>query len=30
MEYSDLYDFNQFEDFVPGNPFEIKGSIKLK
>lgn len=30
MEYHDVYDFNQFEDFVPGEPFKIKGSIKLK
>jgi hypothetical protein len=30
MEYYDIYDFNKFEDFVPGEPFKIKGSIKLK
>lgn len=29
MEYNDTYDFNQFEDFVPGTPFNIRGSIKL-
>ena len=29
MEYSDVYDFNQYEDFVPGKPFVIKGTIKL-
>ena len=30
MHYLDYYDFNRFEDFVPGEPFTIKGSIKLK
>lgn len=30
MKYWDTYDFNLFEDFVPSNPFEIKGSIKLR
>jgi hypothetical protein len=30
MHYYDYYDFNRFEDFVPGEPFTIKGSIKLK
>ena len=29
MEYSDIYDFNEFENFVPGKPFNIKGSIKV-
>ena len=30
MEYSDTYDFNQFEGLVPGESFDIKGEIKLK
>ena len=30
MEYSDKYDFNQFEWGVPGKPFEIKGTITPK
>ena len=30
MEYRDIYDFNGFESFVPGEPFEIKGSIPLQ
>lgn len=25
-----LYDFDEYEDFVPGSPFLIKGSINLK
>lgn len=29
MRYRDTYDFNGFESFVPGEPFEIKGSIPL-
>lgn len=29
MEYVDNYDFNEFEQFVPGTPFKIKGKIKL-
>ena len=29
MNYWDVYDFNEFEDFVPGEPFKIKGSIDL-
>lgn len=29
MKYWDYYDFNRFEDFVPGRPFTIKGNIKL-
>ena len=29
MEYWDTYDFNMFENFVPGEPFKIKGSFKL-
>lgn len=30
MEYSDIYDFNEYEWGVPGKPFNIKGSIPLK
>lgn len=30
MDYIDYYDFNALEDFVPGTPYTIKGSIKLK
>ena len=30
MKYRDIYDFNQFEWLVPGVPFNIQGSIKLK
>lgn len=30
MEYSDIYDFNEYEWGVPGEPFNIKGSIPLK
>lgn len=26
--YNDTYDFNQFESFLPGKKFEIKGAIK--
>lgn len=29
MEYNDIYDFNGLEDFVPGEPFDIRGRIKL-
>lgn len=29
MYYSDQYDFNGFEPFVPGNPFRIRGYIDL-
>jgi hypothetical protein len=29
MQYSDPYDFDEFEDFVPGKPFMIKGVIDL-
>lgn len=29
MNYWDLYDFNEFEQFVPGKPFKIRGSIDL-
>ena len=29
MNYWDWYDFNDFENFVPGDPFKIKGSINL-
>ena len=29
MKYWDWYDFNEFENFVPGNPFKIQGSIDL-
>lgn len=30
MHYRDTYDFNQFEWGVPGIPFNIRGTIKLK
>ena len=30
MNYRDIYDFNQFEPFVPGEPFNFKGTIPLK
>ena len=30
MKYWDWYDFNEFEDFVPGKPYKIQGSIDLK
>jgi hypothetical protein len=30
MEYKDIYDFDRYEWAVPGKPFDIKGSIKLK
>lgn len=30
MEYKDIYDFDGYEWAVPGKPFDIKGSIKLK
>lgn len=30
MNYWDKYDFDEYEDFVPGKPFLIKGSINLK
>lgn len=30
MEYKDIYDFDGYEWAVPGKPFNIKGSIKLK
>lgn len=29
MDYRDIYDFDGFEDYIPGNPFNIKGSINL-
>jgi len=29
LYYSDEYDFNQFENFVPGKPFRIRGYIDL-
>lgn len=29
MNYRDLYDFNGFENWVPGESFKIKGSINL-
>lgn len=29
LYYSDEYDFNQFENFVPGEPFRIRGYIDL-
>ncbi len=29
MKYWDWYDFNEFEDFVPGKPYKIQGSINL-
>lgn len=29
MSYFDIYDFDEFEDFVPGKPFQIKGVINL-
>lgn len=29
MMYRDTYDFNGFESFVPGEPFDIKGEIPL-
>lgn len=28
IEFSDIYDFNQYEKFVPGKPFRIEGTIK--
>ena len=30
MEYSDIYDFNEFEGLVPGEAFDIKGEIPLR
>lgn len=30
MDYRDIYDFDGYEWAVPGTPFNIKGSIKLK
>lgn len=30
MTYEDIYDFNEFEKFVPGKPFNIKGVVPLK
>ena len=30
LNYFDVYDFNALEPFVPGEPYEIKGSIELK
>lgn len=30
MKYRDVYDFNEYEWLVPGIPFNIQGSIKLK
>lgn len=29
MYYSDEYDFNRFDNFIPGKSFRIRGSIKL-
>lgn len=29
MYYSDEYDFNQWEHFVPGKPFRIRGYVDL-
>jgi hypothetical protein len=29
MDYRDLYDFNEFEKWVPGKSFKIRGSINL-
>lgn len=29
MDYRDIYDFDGFEDYIPGKPFNIKGSINL-
>jgi len=29
MNYMDIYNFDEYEDFVPGTPFYIKGSIGL-
>ena len=29
MGYRDTYNFDGFEDYVPGKPFEIKGTINL-
>ena len=29
FNYWDIYNFDEFEDFVPGEPFEIRGSINL-
>jgi hypothetical protein len=29
LYYSDEYDFNQFENFVPGEPYRIRGYIDL-
>ena len=30
MNYWDIYDFNKFEDFVPGEAFEIRGSVPVR
>lgn len=30
MNYWDIYDFNLFEDFVPGKSFEIRGSVPIR
>ena len=30
MRYRDTYDFNGFESFVPGEPFDIEGEIPLR
>ena len=30
MGYRDTYNFDGLEDYVPGKPFEIKGTIDLK
>lgn len=30
MKYRDTYDFNGFESFVPGEPFDIEGEIPLR
>lgn len=29
MDYRDIYDFDGFEDYIPGKPFNIRGSINL-
>jgi len=29
MYYSDQYDFNKYDSFVPGEPFRIRGAIDL-
>jgi len=29
MYYSDEYDFNKYDKYVPGKPFRIRGAIDL-